>query len=417
MSAAPERVGIAVVGGGVSAVRLGELLAAEPALPPLRLALTARDPRRTAAIARHLAAVLRLRRPEWRVAAAPTAGAALAGARIVVLLVRVGGLAARAWDETFPLRFGAVGDEGLGLGGMANAWRTVPVMRELAAALRRHAPDAAVLNLTAPLGITTAALHAEGVPALGLCELPATTRSRLREVLPAAVHASLGYAGLNHLGWFWSGSPPSAGPLRRAAEAGLADGRTLSRFGALPLRYYYEVFDPAAARRLGARRVPGRAAQLQALSERVLARLHAAPGQAVPEMEERPTPWFDHALVPAVRALLGGPPYEGFVNVPNLGRVAGLPGELVVEVPAVLDGAAVRPAAAVRPPAPVLRFLAAVGEADLLAGAAARERSLPGLRAAIRALPLRLPARRLAEAALAAAAPVPALVTPALEPA
>jgi 6-phospho-beta-glucosidase len=398
---------VAVVGGGVSVVRLGELLAAEPGLPPLHLVLTARRPQRTADIARHLAARVLPLRPAWRIDAAPSLAAAVSGADVVVLLVRVGDLAARAWDEAFPARFGLAGDEGLGLGGMANAWRTVPVVRDVAATLLRHAPAARVLNLMAPLGITTGALREAGVPAAGLCELPRTTRARLGELLPAAVHGSLRYAGLNHLGWFWSGDPPSAAALRPAVEAGVADGETLRRFGALPLRYWYEVFDPDAARRLGVHRAPGRAARLEALSERVVARLRAAPGGEVPELAERATPWFDHALVPAVSALLGGAPYDGFINLPNEGRVAGLPDELVVEVPATLDADAVHTGPPVRPPAPVLDFLSAVGAADLLAGAAARDRSVAGLRAAIAALPLPLPAGQVAAAAAAAIAPVP----------
>jgi 6-phospho-beta-glucosidase len=412
-----ERVRIAVVGGGVSIVRLGELLAAAPGLPPLHLVLTARRPERTAALVRHLAARIAPPRPEWAVTSAPSLAAAVDGARIVILLVRVGGLAARAWDEAFPARFGLVGDEGVGLGGMANAWRTVPVVRDIAATLRRSAPDARVLNLMAPLGITTRTLWDVGVPAPGLCELPLTTRARLREVLPAEECASLRYAGLNHLGWFWNGGPSGAAALRPAVEAGLADGATLARFGALPLRYWYEVFDPDAARRLGVSRAPGRAARLEDLGERVLARLRAAPGTDVPELRERPTPWFEHALVPAVAALLGGAPFEGFANLPNDGRVAGLPDDLVVEVPATVDAGGVHTGAPVRPPDPVLRVLSAVGAADLRAGAAARDRSVAGLRAAIAALPLPLPAGQVALAAAVAIAPIPDRLRTVPEPA
>ena len=67
-------------------------------------------------------------------------------------MIRVGGLAARQADEDLSRRFGVPGDEGLGPGGAANALRTLPVLAELAADLRRVAPGATVLNLVSPLG-------------------------------------------------------------------------------------------------------------------------------------------------------------------------------------------------------------------------------------------------------------------------
>ena len=376
---------IAVVGGGVYVTRLAALVS--EALPgPSELRLFARRPDRLARIAAQARTA-----PGWRVAAAASFADCVDGADAVVLLVRVGGLAARDHDERFPERFGLAGDEGLGPGGLANAFRTVPVLAEMARAMRRACPRAAVYNLVAPLGITTRVLVEEGLDALGVCELPLVTLEswtgrRIGDV-------RFGYVGLNHAGWFWDVAPP----------AGLVDDATLAHFGAAPLRYYYEVLDRAAGARLGIVRTPGRAGELGVLAERALER-----GPA--ELAARPTPWFDRALVPMLAARFGGPAHEGFANLPNVGLVGGLPAEIVVEV-AASCGRRVTPRPSAAPPPRVIDWLARLARAEDLGGRAARDGDRALFADAIAALPIDFDRRlvpALVEAALSAPAPAPA---------
>ena len=54
------------------------------------------------------------------------------GADFVVTQIRVGGMAARQIDETIPLRYGVIGQETTGPGGMFKALRTIPVMIQVA---------------------------------------------------------------------------------------------------------------------------------------------------------------------------------------------------------------------------------------------------------------------------------------------
>lgn len=232
----------------------------------------------------------------------------------MALLIRVGGLEARARDETFPRRWGLVGDEGLGPGGMANAWRTVPELAKVARTIRAVARRARVLDLMAPLGITTRLLAEQGLDAIGLCELPlATLEQWLGRVGVAADEPTWRYGGLNHLGWFWDLESNGVDLLRRLAEtpmgvggAAPVDRATLERFGAAPLRYYYDVFDPDTARRHGLARAPGRARELMALSETMIQHYAADPGATFDEEHARPTPWLDRAVAPIASALLGG---------------------------------------------------------------------------------------------------------------
>ena len=327
------------------------------------------------------------------------------GVDAVVLLVRVGGLAARAHDERFPETFGLVGDEGLGPGGFANGFRTAPVLADMARTIRRLSPAALVCNMVAPLGITTRVLLEEAVNAVGICELPALT---LRTLAGATVDddVTFRYAGLNHVGWFWDVRKNGSDAMAEAVSRGLVDEITWRRFAAAPLRYYYEVFDREAGRRLGIERGSGRARWLANVAEQAFMRFHRNEDDV--DSAARPTPWFDEALLPVLVAHLQNGTYDGFLNVSNAtGAITGLPPDGVVEVRARLCHArtSVEP---VTCPAEVLRFLRTMSQAEGLAYEAAREQSPTQLSDALRALPLPIDQDRLSDMVLSAlSAPEP----------
>jgi alpha-galactosidase/6-phospho-beta-glucosidase family protein len=256
-----------------------------------------------------------------------------------------------------------------------------------------------VINLMAPLGMTTRLLLDEGLDAVGLCELPLLT---LEAWLSRAGHPKTGaswhYAGLNHLGWFWQGSAGPGDLYRAGADAPSTTGKTapidtptLEKYGAAPLRYFYDVFDPAATTRLGLSRPPNRARQLIELSERLLERFAATPGSEIPEANARPTPWLDRAVAPAIAALKGGPVYQGFANLRNQGKIPELPPGIVVELAASFSSSGISPVQPGALPTEVARFLRRAAEAEELAYVAAVNRDPRCLEQAIRALPLEIP--------------------------
>jgi 6-phospho-beta-glucosidase len=385
---------ITVVGGGVFAPRLCEALARALDIPELELRLAARRPERLRVIAHQSAARLALQRPGWSVQGLPSLEAALENASIVILLVRVGGLEARAWDEEFPRRFGLVGDEGLGPGGIANAWRTVPELARIADVLRRVSPEARVINLMAPLGITTRLLLDRGLAASGVCELPLVTlESWLANLNGSSSGATWRYGGLNHLGWFWNVRMSDQDVLglladaQAAGEPGPVDRPTIDAYQAAPLRYFYEIFDRQAGQRLGLERPPHRARHLLQLSETLIQQFSSDAGVEVGD-EVRPTPWLDRAVAPITAALLGGSPHRGFVNLRNGDHIPELPPELVVEVAATYTSSGVSSVVPGPLPKPVARFLGSVAEAELLTFQAAEERNPGLLEEAMKALPL-----------------------------
>lgn len=362
---------ITFVGGGVYVPRACALLSQALGHARVDVCVTARHAERLRIIAQRAVAATPA---HWTVRGLPRE-AALDGADLVIVLARIGGLAARSWDESFPRLEGLPGDEGLGLGGIANTWRTLPALRRIGADMMARCPDALVLNLMAPLGTTTRLLVDLGLRAYGVCELPVVTRDALG---PKARKAH--YGGLNHLGWFWDDA-----------------------LSPTPLKYFERIYGAQRS----ATPLVRRAEQLQLVSKRVLQRFEDGGGDPSEEVAQRPTPWFDHALVPLVAAFYGGPPWDGSINTVNDGLIPELPSEVVVEVLAQVRRGSVD----LEPPGPlpdeVASFLRPVARAESLSYQAAVDADQAKLLAAIRALPYDLDAARAARLARFAMEPAP----------
>jgi 6-phospho-beta-glucosidase len=220
--------------------------------------------------------------------------AALPGADIVIIQIRSGGYEARDWDEHFPMRYGQCGDEGLGLGGLAAAWRTWPELRSILARLVVAESKALVLLLTSPVGILTR-LALDEFPQLrlyGICELPWTTLSELcgRDAGEAAA-AHFSYIGVNHVGWLSDVRTPT--------------GVRLDPAQVLPLKYVAlgEARERILRERSGR---PSRPHELERIAEEAFrAYAHGAPEDIIAAVRKRATPWYAQALAPLLTELAG----------------------------------------------------------------------------------------------------------------
>ena len=129
----------------------------------------------------------------------------------VTTQLRVGHMEARRRDEYLGLRHGLIGQETTGVGGMGKALRTIPVILKIAQDIREVAkPGTMLVNFTNPAGLVTQALskYAADVPAVGVCNVPITTKMHIIESLEQATgkkidpdHTELNTLGLNHLSW------------------------------------------------------------------------------------------------------------------------------------------------------------------------------------------------------------------------
>ena len=242
---------------------------------------------------------------------------ALEGASVVVHQVRYGGLEARADDEAFAEAFGIAADETLGPAAVRAALRMAPAVARLADVLRTRCPDAWVVNLANPLGISTSLLCAAGIRAFGVCELPAVTVQLAASILDVPF-ASLEwrYHGLNHRGFVHD--------LRRGGVDVLPD--LLARLGdrtingisrdvieeldAIPLKYFPLV---RSARRPSGRR----AAFLTELGQRIFRELQASPHASPPSLGRRDLRWYPEAVVPAIVAVTSTAPRRLVVDLPD----------------------------------------------------------------------------------------------------
>lgn len=264
------------------------------------------------------------------------------GAQAVLFQLRVGGQAARGVDETFPLACGCIGQETTGAGGLAKALRTVPVVLDLAAKVREHAPEAWIIDFTNPVGIVTRALLDSGHRAIGLCNVAIGFQRRFAGYLGLAPEQiQLGHVGLNHLTWERAVHVDGENVLPKLiAEHGqaIADDlhlplELIKRLQVVPsyyLRYFY-AHDLVVEEQ---RTQPSRAAEVAALEEQLL-KLYADPSlDTKPEqLAKRGGAFYSEAAVALIASLLGDRGDVQVVNTRNNGTLPFLADDAVIEVP------------------------------------------------------------------------------------
>ena len=293
---------------------------------------------------------------------------AVADAAIVLLQLRVGGQAARAVDESFPLRCGCVGQETTGAGGLAKALRTVPVILEIAERVSRlAAKDAWIIDFTNPVGIVTRALLDHDHRAVGLCNVAIGNQRAAAALLGVEpVQVALDHVGLNHLTWtrrVLVGEQDRLPELLGTSAEALA-GRSglpaelLRRLGVWPsyyLRYFYE-HDHVVEQQ---RSKPSRAQEVAEIESQLL-EIYADP--AVDEkpalLQQRGGAYYSEAAVDLMASLITDRGDVQVVNLRNHGTLAFLADQAVIEVPAQVNGQGPQPQT-LRPVDPLLAGLIA----------------------------------------------------------
>lgn len=269
---------------------------------------------------------------------------AIEGAAIVVNQVRIGGLAARAFDERFPRALGVFGEETMGPGGFSNALRTVPALAATWHSIAAHAPQALVINLTNPSGVVVSAALAAH-PALNIvsvCDAPVTF---LRAISDAGVAAHLPnftaadparYVGLNHAG-VWV-PPTGVGTAPFAAAYKGIDEAAVAQLGAIPAPYLRFYLHPERQLEAQLATSETRAEALMRMEPTLLA--EAREGRAGESVTRRGAVWYAAVITPLIAAQLAasaaasagasaGAPL--ILGLPNRGAAAWLPNGVVVE--------------------------------------------------------------------------------------
>lgn len=128
---------------------------------------------------------------------------ALEGSDFICSQFRAGCLEGRIRDERISLKYGMIGQETNGLGGFANACRTIPITLDICKDIEELCPDAWLLNFTNPSGmVTEAVLKHTKVKTVGLCNVPVIMQKGVAEILSAKEEdVIMQVAGLNHFIW------------------------------------------------------------------------------------------------------------------------------------------------------------------------------------------------------------------------
>ncbi|HZU87253.1 MAG TPA: hypothetical protein VFF78_07205, partial [Anaerolineaceae bacterium] len=311
---------------------------------------------------------------------------AVSGASYVITQLRVGMMAARRADEYLGQRHGLIGQETTGVGGMAKALRTIPVIVSIAEDMRRYAPGAMLANFTNPSGLVTQAIK-QAVPevlSVGVCNVPITMKmtvlQEMEKLFGAPVEprrAELDTLGLNHLSWHrgfrvdgqdvWP--QVLAAYLEQLGEDGCEDfdRRTVESLGMIPnyyLEYFYYTEHKLAHQRQWP---PSRAEEVMAVEEDLLSQ-YADPALTEPpaDLMKRGGAYYSTMAVELLNAHYNNLGETHVVNTCHAGAVAGWPADWVLEMPCRVDRAGIHPLPAEPLPLVCFGLLAQVKSFELL---------------------------------------------------
>lgn len=121
--------------------------------------------------------------------------------------IRVGKYAMRELDEKIPLKYGVIGQETCGPGGMAYGMRSIKDMLELVDIMEEFSPDAWMLNYSNPAAIVAEAMRVlrPDSKIINICDMPVGTLRRMAQIVGTTPEQlEVRYFGLNHFGWWTS---------------------------------------------------------------------------------------------------------------------------------------------------------------------------------------------------------------------
>lgn len=293
--------------------------------------------------------------------------AAIAGASYVTTQLRVGWMEARRQDEYLGRRYGLIGQETTGIGGMAKALRTIPVILDIARDMAELAPGALLVNFTNPAGLVTEALarYAPQVSSVGVCNVSITTKMRLLErwekmtgIQVEPQRAQIKTLGLNHLTWHRGFTIDGEDVWPQIIADTLAELRAEVLSGSHPvwqprlveslrmipnyyLNYFYSTSHKLAEQDQWP---PSRAEEVMAVEAELLAQYaEAERSEPPPGLLKRGGAFYSTLATQLLNAHYNDLGETHVVNVPNGGAVPGAPADWVMELPCTIARSGITP--------------------------------------------------------------------------
>ena len=401
---------ITVIGGGSTYTPelVNGFLTRVASLPVSELCLMDIDEERLSIVGGFAQRMVRAQGAPFKVTLSLNQREAVAGAAYIITQLRVGMMQARRGDEYLGQRHGLIGQETTGVGGMAKALRTIPVIMNLVTDIREVAPNALLANFTNPAGLVTEMLtrYAADIPSVGVCNVGITTKvdmlaeyEKLTGEVIAEERAVLKTLGLNHLTWHygfevdgdekWGEIFPAYLDELRQQEAPEWDIRTLETLRMIPnyyLQYFYYTDKKLKAQD---KWPPSRAEEVMAIEKDLLAQYADPALNAPPEdLMKRGGAYYSTLAIELIASHHNDLGQIHIVNLRNNGAVAEYPADWVLEMPAKVDKSGIHPLPAKALPPACFSLVAAVKMYEILTVEAAVHGDLDAAYQALLAHPL-----------------------------
>src|SRR5690625_217273 len=284
---------------------------------------------------------------------------ALKGADFVTTQFRVGLLEARAKDERIPLKYGVIGQETNGPGGLFKGLRTIPVILDIIRDMEELCPHAWLINFTNPAGMVTEAVfrHSNWKKVIGLCNVPVGMKMGIAaqlEVDPDRVQ--IDFAGLNHMVYgldiyldgeryteqyidHLTSQDESSGTMQNIVDLKW-EPEFIKALQAIPCpyhRYYYKT-DEMLAEELKAAETEGTRAEVVRKLEKDLFELYKEESLNIkpPQLEKRGGAYYSDAACNLIDSIYNDRKDIQPVNTMNNGAIASIPDQSAVEMNCVI---------------------------------------------------------------------------------
>ncbi len=373
---------VTVIGGGSTYTPelINGFLDRVDSFPLSELWLMDIDPQRLEIVGKFAQRMAEAKHAPFRVFLTTDRQAAIQGASYVTTQLRVGMMEARRRDEYLGWRHNLIGQETTGVGGMAKALRTIPVILEIANEMRRSAPGALLVNFTNPAGLVTEALqrYAPDVTSVGVCNVALNTKMRFVEQLQQQLnmqidpaHTQLKTLGLNHLTWHYGFTLDGEDMWPHIIQGFIEnlkaepepewDVRTIEALHMIPnyyLQYFYYTQHKLAEQK---KWPPSRAEEVMSIEDDLL-RQYAEPDRTEPpaDLMKRGGAYYSTVATQLLNAHYNDLGETHVANTRHNGAVKDWPIDWVLELPCRVDRSGIHPVPAEPLPAACFGLIAQI---------------------------------------------------------
>ncbi|MGG3640043.1 6-phospho-beta-glucosidase [Bacillus gobiensis] len=318
---------------------------------------------------------------------------ALKDADFVTTQFRVGLLDARSKDERIPLKYGVLGQETNGPGGLFKGLRTIPVILDICKDIEELCPEAWLINFTNPAGMVTEAVlrYSNIKKIVGLCNVPIGMEMGIAKLLDVDhSRIRIDFAGLNHMVYglnvYLDGvsvkdkvmemlrDPNNSSFVKNIDGLGWEPEFTKAlNVLTCPYHMYYYKTQKMVEKEIGNYEKGETRAEVVKKLEKELFELYKDPNLDIkpPQLQERGGAYYSDAAVRLITSIYTDKRDIQPVNTMNNGAIASIPNDSAVEVSCIITKDGPKPIAIGDLPVPVRGLVQTIKSFERVAAEAA----------------------------------------------